>query len=55
MQSAQIPAAKAVGCGGFLEGAASWEGDLLFFAQTLAKTNRTKVQWTAWDGVGYQE
>src|SRR5882724_9768608 len=45
MQSAQTPAAKAVGCGGFLEVAASWESDLLFFAQTPAMTNRTKVQW----------
>jgi len=29
--------------------------NLLDFRRTVAITNKTKVQWTAWDGVGYQE
>jgi hypothetical protein len=26
--------------------------NLLDFRRTLAVTNKTKIQWTAWDGVG---
>ena len=47
MQREQIRAAKAVGCDGFLEGAASCE-TVLHFPQTFAIVNKTKVQWTDW-------
>src|SRR6478736_5195275 len=47
MQLERTPAAKAMGYGGFLEGAASCEVDL-HFPQTFAIVNKTKVQRTAW-------
>ncbi len=30
-------------------------GAAIYLPQTLAIANKTKVQWTAWDGVGYEK